>query len=38
MRFREDKENANHETIVKKIMKSINDNVEKEEVLIIMII
>jgi len=33
MRFREDKENANHETIVKKIMKSINDNVEKEELL-----
>jgi len=32
MRFRNDKENANHESIVKKIMKSIRDNVEKEEV------
>jgi len=33
MRFRNDKENANHESIVKKIMKSIRDNVEKEELL-----
>jgi len=34
MRFREDKENANHESIVKKIIKSIEDNVEKDEVCI----
>ncbi|KAL6601854.1 hypothetical protein LY90DRAFT_393506 [Neocallimastix californiae] len=33
MRFREDKENANHESIVKKIIKSIEDNVEKDELL-----
>ncbi|ORY86554.1 DNA ligase/mRNA capping enzyme [Neocallimastix californiae] len=33
MRFREDKENANHESIVKKIIKSIEDNVESDELL-----
>jgi len=33
MRIRNDKENGNHESIVKKIMKSIEDNVEKEELL-----
>ncbi|ORX56002.1 hypothetical protein BCR36DRAFT_581172 [Piromyces finnis] len=33
MRFRDDKENANHETTVKKIIKSIRDNVERDELL-----